>query len=112
MATFKRYGSKRGNEGPELTMLVTDVKNQFGTPITDHAWLACGAWSETLGQLSGGDQIAFEAKVGRYSKGHHDEHTDHYVPLSHDFQLTKIKAARRIEPQQAQQQPTQAGHNL
>ncbi|TSA85868.1 hypothetical protein FNU79_08780 [Deinococcus detaillensis] len=57
-------------------MLITDLNNPFGTPITDHAGLVCNVWSAGLGEPK---------------EGHYAEHTDHSALLSHNFQLRPVQ---------------------
>jgi hypothetical protein len=70
-ATVERFGTKpsfRG--GPKPTMLVRDVKLLTTEQlVTDHLWFTVGKTIDQL-YLCPGDQIEFDARVGKYLKGY------------------------------------------
>lgn len=68
--TFEKYGLKSSYKGlPKQTLLLVDVKRD-GELITDHLWFNLTKGFNELGDLSPGDVIAFDARVGTYVKGY------------------------------------------
>lgn len=94
IATFGRYGRKRGYGGrEEKTLLLLDVLFADGRPACDHIWFTCGkSWDEA--SCDPGDTVTFDARVKRYEKGYAGYRDDIYKPISTDYKLshpTKIQ---------------------
>lgn len=61
--------------------------------ITDHVWIHRSKQMKNL-DLRPGDQVQFEARVGRYVKG---APRPHFEPLQYDYNLEKIRELTVIE---------------
>lgn len=77
--TFTRFGKKSrykpkkvGDEwiAFDVTVLLVDVKDNDGNPVTDHLWFNYTKGFENLGNLQEGDVIGFDARVEPYIKGY------------------------------------------
>lgn len=66
---FVRFGTKTGFRGTEETVLLKDVKDKEGRPVSDHLWFNLTKGFEKLG-LKAGDKIQFDARVKKYSRGY------------------------------------------
>lgn len=69
-ATITRLGKKNNFKGPPAeTVLLTNIRNEDGTLLTDHLWFTIG---KTLAIVFNnvGKNIAFDARITTYSKGH------------------------------------------
>jgi hypothetical protein len=70
-ATFERYGCRFAKKGQRRqTVLLVNLADLDGNPITDHVWFNWNRRFRMLGQRQGclqpGDVIEFEAVVTRY----------------------------------------------
>ena len=73
-----RYRPKKGgNEwvAYDVTVLLVDVQDIDGNPITDHLWFNYTKGFESLGDLQEGDVIRFDARVRPYVKGYINQRT-------------------------------------
>ena len=69
--TFERYGAKFGWRGKEIrTVLLKNIKDIDGNVVSDHLWFTETKRFQSLGELSAGDTISFEARVAAYIKGY------------------------------------------
>jgi hypothetical protein len=72
-ATFARYGWRPSRKGQSRqTVLLVDLADLEGNPISDHIWFNCNRRFILLGKREGGlrqgDLIEFEAIVTRYTR--------------------------------------------
>ena len=87
-ATIARIGKKNNFKGPPSeTVLLRDVRDEQGAPVTDHVWFVIGK------TLSGvfhhvGKKISFEARVASYTKGHKGRGLQQLKPQEQDFRLS------------------------
>ena len=94
---FSKYGIKSNYKGPSTdTLLLTNIRDNQSTLITDHLWFNLTKGFEKLGTLRQGDIIQFEARVKKYKKGYvnrqagiDDSKVDY--KLSHPTKIGKIK---------------------
>ena len=69
--TFRKYGLKSGYKGPSTsTILLSHIRDSEGRVICDHLWFSLTKGFESLGTLTEGDIIQFEARVKEYRKGY------------------------------------------
>ena len=94
---FDRYGTKLNWHGfPERTICLKNVIFQDGRKATDHIWFIVGKRIDSIGELSCGDKISFEARITTYQKGYFKE--GRYL----DYKLsnpTKIKKLINLTPE-------------
>ena len=79
-ATVDRFGKKNNYKGPPSeTIMLSDIKDTTGELLADHVWFTV---RQTIAEanLEIGDQIEFEARVKRYTKGK-------YPNFESDFKL-------------------------
>lgn len=86
-ATVEKFGFKSAFRGSDIkTILLKDVKTGDQI-VTDHLWLTCGKWSESL---KIGDNITFDARVSNYTKGYQGYREDIYdKPVTTDYRLER-----------------------
>lgn len=91
IATFERFGTKKGYQGREIkTYCFINIRSQRGQPICDHLWMSQMKGMEEL-NLQPGDNICFDARVKRYTKGYRGrrELNDEYSkPIEVDYKLS------------------------
>lgn len=92
-AKFERFGSKSGWKGPEMTVLLVDVKNDQGKVVSDHLWFNFTKGFEKL-NLEKGDIVQFSARVREYEKGYKGwgifSETEFDYKLSYPTKIQKI----------------------
>lgn len=101
-ARVERFGSKRGYQGREVhTVLLRDVTCD-GQEMTDHLWMTCGKWSQSLRE---GMRIAFNARVAPYEAGYRGRRDDWDLPpprvdyaVQRPTQLTVLSAPDNQRP--------------
>ena len=93
------FGIKTGYKGRSLeTMLLKNVTLITNDDVlTDHQWINCGKWSESVSE---GDVIEFDARVKKYTKGYQGYRYDLRAahPPSIDYCLaypTKVKILKK-----------------
>jgi len=89
IGVFKRYGTRNGFKGrPEKTILLVDIKNN-GTLMTDHIWFPLTKGFQSLGPLTEGQKVMFDARVGEYVKGYKGGREDDFCehPIEEDYKL-------------------------
>lgn len=87
-AQVERYGFKpKGTNLAVQTILLSDVRLEHsGDVVADHLWFPCGKWCDGI---LPGSRIAFDAKVGIYTKGYKGRRDDiHGKPVTKDWKLT------------------------
>lgn len=84
-AKVEKFGTKPNYHGfPEETILLTSVKDNTGTIVTDHMWFNVGV---TFALLNEGDLIEFDARVTTYKKGYSPSDGDN--PFRIDYRLSR-----------------------
>ena len=103
--TFARFGKKDryrpkkvGDEWVthDLTVLLVDVRDSDGNPVTDHLWFNYTKGFASLGDLQEGDVIRFDARVRPYIKGYVNQR-EYIDEREVDYKLdypTKVARAR------------------
>jgi len=82
------FGTKRAFKGPPIkTLLLTQVRTEEGTQLTDHLWFTDGAWSKDLEE---GDIVQIDARVKPYQKGYRGRNIDALIdnPPRIDYKLS------------------------
>lgn len=91
---FVRLGIKGGWKGTIDTILLKNIKDIGGRPITNHLWFNYTKGFKSLGDLKEGNLIQFDGRSKAYLKGYKGRRIDVYKPFELDFKLshpTKIK---------------------
>lgn len=87
-ATFKRFGSKKGYQGRQLTTVLFVSIFCDGKEVCDHVWFTLGKQMDEL-KLTEGDRISFNARVKLYQKGYRGRREGHDLPPpSVDYKLS------------------------
>ena len=60
--TFVRFGVKDGYKGPEKTILLKEICDKNGEPVTDHLWFNLTKGFAAL-ELKDGNVVEFTARV-------------------------------------------------
>jgi len=99
--TFARFGTKNGYKGPITTVLLKDICDETGKPVTDHLWFNLTKGFAAL-NLHGGERIEFQARVRQYVKGYkgHIEERQWEAPLEVDYKLsypTKMRIVLEVD---------------
>lgn len=95
-ALVARMGSKNGWNGPEPTILLTDIRDPDGRLVADHLWFNVTKAFAALA-LQPGEKIRFHARAKRYVKGYrgHDWEAQLESPVQRDYKLAwPTKVAR------------------
>lgn len=90
---FIRDGIKNGYKGPERTLLLSDIKDNYGNYVSNHLWFNYTKGFEKA-NLHEGDTVQFTARVSEYEKGYKGKRWDVYKPIEIDYRLsypTQIK---------------------
>lgn len=101
-ATVERFGSKTAFRGPDLlTILLKNViRVDTGEVVCDHLWFVAGkCWSN----MSAGDEVKFEARVGTYEKGYKGRREDVFQPVTMDYRLERPTKVTKV---------VQGGHRI
>ena len=80
----------------DLTVLLVDVRDSDGNPVTDHLWFNYTKGFASLGDLQEGDVIRFDARVRPYIKGYVNQR-EYIDEREVDYKLaypTKVARAR------------------
>jgi hypothetical protein len=94
IATFVRFGRAKSKNGYlNTTVLFTDVKDEKGDLLTDHAWMGMGKRFERL-NLTSGDILRFNARIKSYTKGYSEDSEEN--PFRIDFKLSYPSKAEKI----------------
>ena len=84
---IERFGTKNGWHAPLKTLLLVNIQLVDNANIViDHLWLTAGKWADGL---KPGDRIAFNARVGTYTKGYFGRRQDVYVQQGIDYRLER-----------------------
>lgn len=98
-ARFSRLGKKTNYQGyREETILLTDITDvETSLVVTEHLWFTFTKGFQEAG-IKPGDQLEFEARVKKYSKGYvnrryaiNEKQTDY--KLSHPTKITFVKGS-------------------
>jgi hypothetical protein len=102
-AMFVRYGVASGWRGSTYkTVLVSCVTDlETGAMVTDHLWFKQTKGFASLGVLSEGVIVEFDARVSRYTKGYRGRRFEVAIekPVSVDYRLsypTRITLIERL----------------
>ncbi len=106
VGTFVRFGKKSRYRPKKVgdtwvdydeTVLLADIRDLDGAPVTDHLWFNFTKGFASLGDLSEGDVIRFDARVKPYTKGYVNRRewidtreTDY--KLSHPTKFVKVSS--------------------
>jgi len=102
---FVRFGEKKAYKGhkPDITVLLSNVKDEKGQVLTDHLWMSYTKGFESC-DLKKYDIVQFDARVAVYEKGYkgHREWDEWQAlhPVSTDYKLshpTKVKVIGTAE---------------
>ncbi len=100
--TFDRYGLKPAYRGlPLETVCLKEIQDMQGEEVTDHLWFNHTKGFKVLGLLCPGDRIAFDARVGAYTKRARVEEEEEWGGRQVDYHLTrptKLKVLVRVSP--------------
>jgi hypothetical protein len=88
-AEVGRFGSKKNWHGfSEMTVCLTDLKDEQGNELCDHLWLVCRKQILNL-NLGEGDRVSFQARVKSYIKGYRGNRDDVFdKPIERDYKLS------------------------
>ncbi len=64
-----KEGNKLHKGYDEDTLMLRNIKNEYGKVLADHLWFNLTKRFADLGELRRGDILSFEARVRRYKKG-------------------------------------------
>lgn len=89
IATFVRFGSKKGFKGRSIkTLLFGNVLDKGLKQVCDHIWFTTGKQFEAL-DLQEGDKVCFDARVKTYTKGYRGRREEYDLPaVSTDYKLS------------------------
>lgn len=78
---YIKVSGKKEHSGTGPAVLLRNIKDQNGLLITDHIWMNYSHVIQVL-QLQEGEQIIFQARVGKYRKGKYGQFEDYklYYP--------------------------------
>lgn len=96
--TFVRFGIKNGWNGPEETVLLTNIKDAEEHVITDHLWFNLTKGFKKLG-LRKADVVSFNARVAQYEKGYKGYRDDVYSEVEIDYKLSYPSKVRKLTRQ-------------
>ena len=96
--TFVRFGEKSGFNGPEITVLLKDVRDANGKLMAGHLWFNLTKRFKEL-NMKPGDVISFHARVKCYVKGYHgwNEQKRFMNPPRYDYKLSHPTKVKRKE---------------
>lgn len=87
-AQFVRFGTKPSYKGaPTITLLFGNVRDKRQKQYTDHIWFTNNLGFKKL-NLQPGEQISFDARVKKYTKGYRGRREDVEAPISTDYKLS------------------------
>lgn len=97
---FERNGTKKNWHGfPEPTILLKDITDQSGKVVTEHLWFTLTKGFESLGTLTPGDVVEFDARVTPYTKGYRGYRDDVDSYSSTDYRLSHPTRISRVSNQ-------------
>lgn len=102
---FERFGLKDGWQGvSETTVLLRDIRNDWGKIVCDHLWFNYTKGFQRLGELKQGDIIEFQARIMPYVKGYinYREETDN---RELDYKLSYPTRLKKHQKQEAEKTP-------
>lgn len=92
--TFEKFGQKRGWRRPVTTVLLVNILDSDGNPISDHLWFNLTKGFAAL-NLQQGDIVEFQGRVVPYVKGYFGWRDDVYRPISTDYKLSRPTRIRK-----------------
>ena len=89
---------KPGLFKPEPTILLQNIKDEFGVILTDHLWFNYTKEFQELGKLRKGDEIQFDARTIRYEKGYKGRNKSLKLlhPLETDYCLSYLSQLKKV----------------
>jgi hypothetical protein len=94
---FERFGEKRNFGYVKRTLLLKDICDENGNPVTDHLWFNLTKGFGALA-LQPGDRVQFFARVKPYIKGYQGWRDDIFdKPVAKDYKLSHPTRLEKME---------------
>ena len=92
---FERTGWKAGYKGPMETVLLLDIRDAEGNPVTDHLWFNLTNGFRDA-NIEPGDEVQFSARVQSYVKGYFGRREDVWCPIQNDYKLSYPSKVKKL----------------
>ena len=102
--TFVKFGIKSGKHyNPRLTVLLSDISDEYGTYLCEHIWINESKDFMPL-NLSPGDRVELNGTVNMYKKGYRGERNTELAyakPIKWDYSISEPCYVKKVyyEPQ-------------